>query len=171
MNQIVIVCDSLTGNTSMLAEALRDHLQIEAVHLTTPAQADPDSSDCFVVGSWTDKGDCTANTAAFLGKLEKKSVFIFGTCGFGQSEAYYDTVYRRFADHLNADNHIIGHYFCQGKMPKAVLQRYEAMKAANPENSKWDESIANFNEALNHPNADDIQRLCQAVDAALESIK
>ena len=66
MNQIVIVCESLTGNTSMLAEVLRAHLQTENAKVTTPVLADPDSSDIFFVGSWTDKGDCAADTAAFL---------------------------------------------------------------------------------------------------------
>ena len=171
MNQIMIVCESLTGNTAMLAEALRSHLQAENVSVMTPAQAEPDSSDIFFVGSWTDKGDCAADTAAFLEKLENKQVFLFGTCGFGRSDAYYDAVYRRFADHLNGSNKIIGHYFCQGKMPVSVLRRYEAMKAANPECSRWDESIVNYNEGLCHPNSDDMLLLCEAADLAVECIK
>ena len=171
MNRITIVCESLTGNTTMLAEALRAHLQAGNVRICTPVMADPDSSDVFFVGSWTDKGDCADKTAAFLVKLENKKVFLFGTCGFGRSEAYYDTVYRRFADHLKSNNQIIGHYICQGKMPESVLRRYEALKAANPESGRWDESIENYKQALNHPNGDDMQGLCDAVDAALESIK
>ena len=171
MNRFVIVCESLTGNTAILAEALRAHLQTENIHVTTPVLADTDSSDVFFVGSWTDKGDCGANTAAFLEKLEHKKVFLFGTCGFGRSDAYYDTVYRRFADHLKSTNQIIGHYICQGKMPESVLHRYEAMKAANPDCSRWDECIDNYRNALSHPNADDMQSLFEAVDAALETIK
>ena len=171
MNRYMIVCESLTGNTAMLAEALRAHLQGSGVRICTPALADPDSSDVFFVGSWADKGDCAADTAAFLSKLENKKIFLFGTCGFGRSEAYYDTVYRRFADHLKSGNQIIGHYICQGKMPESVLRRYKAMKAANPETSRWDECIDNYNQALCHPNADDMQQLCDAVDLALERIR
>ena len=96
MNRITIVCESLTGNTAMLAEALRAHLQMSDGCVLAPDCAEMDSSDVFFVGSWTDKGDCGANTAAFLEKLEHKKVFLFGTCGFGRSDAYYDTVYRRF---------------------------------------------------------------------------
>lgn len=169
MNQIVIVCESLTGNTAILAETLRKHLRAENVH--TPVQADPDSSDVFFVGSWTDKGDCAAETAAFLSKLKNKKVFLFGTCGFGRSDAYYETVYRRFADHLKSDNQIIGHYICQGKMPETVLRRYEAMKAANPETNRWDECIDNYYQALSHPNGNDMQQLCDAADQSLANIK
>ena len=171
MNRITIVCESLTGNTAMLAEALRAHLLDQNVCIVTPHLADADSSDVFFIGSWTDKGDCADATAAFLKKLHNKNVFLFGTCGFGKSDAYYDTVYRRFADHLDSDNRIIGHYICQGKMPESVLRRYEAMKAANPESNRWDESIENYHDALNHPNGDDMQALCCAADAALEIIK
>ena len=171
MNRFVIVCESLTGNTAMLAEALRAHLQTQNAVITTPVLADADSSDVFFVGSWTDKGDCAANTALFLEKLEHKKVFLFGTCGYGRSDAYYDTVYRRFADHLKSNNQIIGHYFCQGKMPESVVLRYQAMKAANPETSRWDEWIENYNQALSHPNGNDMQELCNAVDTAMESNK
>lgn len=171
MNRIMIVCESLTGNTTMLAEALRAHLQLGSERVCSPIHAEPDSSDIFFVGSWTDKGGCAANTAAFLEKLEGKKVFLFGTCGFGRSKAYYDTVYRRFADHLGSGNQILGHYFCQGKMPESVLRRYEAMKAANPESNRWDEWIDNYNQALNHPDGNDLQSLCDAAGAALESIR
>ena len=170
MKQIVIVSESLTGNTAMLAEALRAHLQAENARVTTPVLADPDSSDVFFVGSWTDKGDCAADTAAFLEKLEQKKVFLFGSCGFDRSDAYYETVYRRFADHLKPDNTIIGHYICQGKMPESVLRRFEAMKAANPESSRWDACIENYNQALSHPNGTDMKQLCDAADLALENM-
>lgn len=171
MKQIAIVCESLTGNTAILAEALRSHLQDKNITITAPAKAEPDSFDILFIGSWTDKGDCAEATAQFLGKLHNKNVFLFGTCGFGGSEAYYDTVYHRFADHLDPDNKIIGHFICQGKMPESVLHRYEAMKAANPECTRWDESIQNYNSALNHPNGDDMQMLCDAADKALEQFK
>lgn len=171
MKRIAIVCESLTGNTAMLAEALRSHLQVENLHVQTPAQADPDSSDIFFIGSWTDKGDCAPATAALLETLRQKDVFLFGTCGFGGSEAYFDTVYRRFADHISPDNQIIGHYICQGKMPESVLSRFAAMKAANPESSRWDESIENYNNGLHHPNGKDLGELCDAADQALELLK
>lgn len=170
MKRIVIVCESLTGNTAMLAEALRSHLQTENIRVLTPAQTDADSFDVFFVGSWTDKGDCTANTAALLEKLHGKDVFLFGTCGFGSSAAYFDTVYHRFADHVSADNRIIGHYICQGKMAESVLHRFEAMKAANPGSSdRWNECIENYNSALLHPNGKDLHELYAAVDQAAEA--
>ena len=51
MNRIAIVCESLTGNTAMLAEALRAHLQSKNSYVTSPVLADADSSDVFFIGS------------------------------------------------------------------------------------------------------------------------
>ena len=167
MKQIVISCESVTGNTTMLAEALRSHLQSANVKILPPEQIDANCYDLFFVGSWTDKGDCGAATAALLEQLHDKEVFFFGTCGFGGSEAYYNTVFHRFTAHLSSDNKIIGHYFCQGRMPESVLRRYEAMKNANPDCSRWDESIDNYNNALQHPNGRDLRELCAAIDAVI----
>lgn len=167
MKRIAIVCESVTGNTLLLAEALRTHLQSWKIPVLKPEFADTDEYDIYFVGSWTDKGDCGTQTANFLGSLHNKKVFLFGTCGFGMSETYYDTIYHRFAAHLTPDNQIIGHFICQGKMPPEVLKRYEAMKEANPGSTRWDESIANYNLAQSHPDRKDANRFCQAADQAL----
>ena len=166
----MVVYTSKTGNTEKVAAEIfgvlpggsKDIQRVEEVR---------GEADTYFVGFWNDKGTCSSNIMDFLSTLHGKKVALFGTCGFGCSDAYYDTVYRRFADHLKSTNQIIGHYICQGKMPETVLHRYEAMKAANPDCSRWDECIDNYRNALSHPNADDMQSLFEAVDAALETIK
>lgn len=170
MKRYAIVCESMTGNTAILAQALREHLRRTDVPILNPAAASAEDYDVFFVGSWTDKGDCAAGTAAFLESLQNKEIFLFGTCGFGGSDSYYDTVYRRFAAHVKPDNRINGHFICQGKMPAQVLARFEAMKEANPDASRWDECIENYNRALTHPDGTDVQNLCCAVDQALEAV-
>ena len=167
MKRIVIACESVTGNTAMLAEALRSHLQLENVRVMMPSQINTQDYDVYFVGSWTDKGDCGAETAKLLEQLHNKDVFLFGTCGFGGSVEYYRTVLQRFATHLSNDNRVIGQYICQGKMPETVLRRYEALKNANPDSIRWSESIDNYNRALNHPNGKDLRELCAAADHAL----
>jgi len=167
MLKVAIVCESVTGNTLILAEALRTHLQSRKLPVIKPEFADSSEYDLYFVGSWTDKGDCGEKTAQFLSTLREKKVFLFGTCGFGLTETYFDTIYRRYASHLTRDNQIIGHFICQGKMPAEVLRRYEALKEANPDSTRWDESIKNFHMASNHPDRKDINRFCLAVDQAL----
>lgn len=48
---------------------------------------------------------------------------------------------------------------CQGKMPQSVRERYVKMKE-NPEHpDNIDALIENFDKALSHPDADDMERL------------
>lgn len=168
--KITIVCESVTGNTAQLAEALKFHLRRHEVTLLTQAPGAATEQDVLFAGCWTDKGDCTPAMAAFLEKLEHQNVFLFGTCGYGGSEEYFDTVYRRFAAHVKASNTILGHYICQGRMPVTVVQRYEAMLEANPGSERWMACIANYNQALAHPNEADLAALKGAADQALAQL-
>lgn len=52
---------------------------------------------------------------------------------------------------------------CQGKMPLSVRQRYEGMKKQPIHLPNLDALIENFDNALSHPDADDLERLKQAV--------
>ena len=100
--------DSKTGNTKQLADVIRKTFSQNLVD--TPEQA-----DVIFLGSWTDKGSCSQAIQAVAENLQNKKLFLFGTCGFGGSQAYYDQIFRRTAALLPASNQIIGHFYCQGK--------------------------------------------------------
>ena len=61
------------------------------------------------------------------------------------------------------DNTVIGSFMCQGKMPMSVRQRYENMKKQPLHLPNLDAMIENFDKALSHPDADDLERIKQAV--------
>ena len=61
------------------------------------------------------------------------------------------------------DNTVIGSFMCQGKMPLSVRQRYEGMKKQPIHLPNLDALIENFDNALSHPDAEDLERLKQAV--------
>ena len=61
------------------------------------------------------------------------------------------------------DNTVIGSFMCQGKMPMSVRQRYENMKKQPLHLPNLNAMIENFDKALSHPDADDLERLKQAV--------
>ena len=48
---------------------------------------------------------------------------------------------------------------CQGKMPAAVKERYEAMLEKAPDNERAAAFLTNFSQALSHPDADDLEKL------------
>ena len=100
---------------------------------------------------------------ALLKRLKNKKIFLFGTAGFGESEAYFQKVLDRVKESIDESNSIIGTYMCQGKMPMAVRERYEKMKQQPNPAPNLDGLIRNFDRALTHPDDHDLEELKQAV--------
>lgn len=158
--KIYVICDSKTGNTRMLEEVIR---QRYAGNITE----NPQEADVVFMGSWTDKGNCSEKVSNAVKEIKGKKVFIFGTCGFGGSEDYYEQLFRRAAALLDDSNEIIGHFYCQGKMPMGVRNRYVAMLREHPDDKNMQVSLDNFDRALSHPDKQDLEKL----SSVLETLK
>lgn len=152
-----ITYTSSTGNTALLAERLRTILPTEqCIYYGSPDQEAP-QGDVIFAGFWTDKGTCSDELASFLQTLRDKKIFLFGTAGFGGTEEYFTQILDRVGAHLDQSNTLIGTYMCQGKMPMSVRGRYEAMATDSPDKAR--SLMENFDRALSHPDADDLNRL------------
>lgn len=151
--KIAIVYKSLTGNTKSIAEAVRDSLTEEVVYFGEPQENI--EADLYFVGSWTDKGMCCKEIAEFLKTLENKKIAYFGTAGFGGSKEYYDALAKRVKDIVPDSNEMTESFFCQGKMPMRVRERYVSMMTEHPDDKQLEVSIKNFDEALSHPEQTD----------------
>ena len=157
------VLSSRTGNTGLLAQTLREQLpQADCCYFGTPDVAAL-AADTLYVGFWTDKGKADESSSDFLEQLRGKQVFLFGTAGFGGSEEYFNKILKTVQKDLHSSNTVIGSFMCQGKMPISVRQRYENMKKQPLHLPNLDAMIENFDKALSHPDADDLERLKQAV--------
>ena len=115
------------------------------------------------MGVWTDQGQADADTLDFVQQLRGKQIFLFGTAGFGGSAPYFEKIIAATRKALDGSNTVIGSFMCQGKMPMSVRQRYEAMKAQPDHAPNLDALIENFDKALSHPDAADLEQLKQAV--------
>ena len=152
-----IVYSSNTGNTRQLAEEIEKQLPAgELVYCGAPDAAALQAEVLFV-GFWTDKGSCDEKVAELLKHADGKTVYLFGTAGFGQSQQYFDQILARVRENLPAGAVYGGGFMCQGRMPQAGRSRYEAMQAKEPENARYKMLIENFDAALAHPNADDLE--------------
>lgn len=154
-----IVYSSHTGNTALLAQTIRDTLpQENCVYFGVP---DPSAltAETVYVGFWTDKGTCDTSIAQFLQSLTNQKVFLFGTAGFGGAAAYFEQILNRVKENLGDSTELIGTYMCQGKMPQPVRTRYEQME----EGPRRTAMLENFDQALSHPNAEDLANLGTAV--------
>ena len=66
-------------------------------------------------------------------------------------------------ENLASGVQVVGTYMCQGKMPQAVKERYLKMKAQPEHPANLDALIENFDRALPHPDAADLERLKESV--------
>lgn len=160
-----IVYSSKTGNTKMLADALHKALPADDCLYFGAPDAQALAAERIYIGFWTDKGTCDAETAAFLAQLTRQEVFLFGTCGFGGGVAYFEQILARVRDLLPESVQLVGSYLCPGKMPQSVRDRYVRIAEEEPaKRSHMQKMIFNFDCALSHPDANDLQALIEEVE-------
>ena len=154
-----IIFSSPTGNTRLLADAIRDALPEENCNYFGVCENADTQSDILFIGFWTDKGTADKATLDLLKKLKNKRIFLFGTAGFGGDEEYFKKILTNTKKSISGSNITVGEYMCQGKMPQSVRERYMKMKE-NPEHpANLDALIKNFDCALSHPDSDDLEKL------------
>ena len=156
MKQIILY-DSATGNTEYLAKALSHALP--NVPCGPVGSLDYSKAELVYLGFWTDKGTADQACLELLGRLRNKKIFLFGTAGFGGSEAYYQKILANVRTAIDASNTVVGEYMCQGRMPQAVRDRYVKMKEMPDAKPNLDALIENFDQALSHPDQEDLERL------------
>lgn len=160
-----IVYSSKTGNTKMLADALHQALPADDCLYFGAPDAQALAAERIYIGFWTDKGSCDAETAAFLAQLTQQEIFLFGTCGFGGGVAYFEQILARVRDLLPESVQLVGSYVCPGKMPQSVRDRYVRIAEEEPaKRSHMQKMIFNFDCALSHPDANDLQALIEEVE-------
>lgn len=164
--KIAIIYKSVTGNTKLLAEEIQKNLNNEVIYIGAP-QEDIDA-DLYFIGSWTFKGECVKEIADYLKTIHNKKIAYFGTCGFGGSLSYYETIFKRVKSNIDKSNELLGYFICQGKMPLTVKQKYIEMIKANPEDKNLQVSIKNFDEALNHPDESDLRELKKWLESIIQ---
>ena len=137
-----IVFSSKTGNTRLLADTLRASLpQNECTYFGAPAPEALEAETLYI-GFWTDKGHADDTLTAFCGSAE-----------------YFEQILAAVQKSLDESNTVIGTYMCQGKMPMTVRQQYEKMLQQPNHAPNLEMLIENFDKALAHPDAADLDQL------------
>lgn len=153
--KIAVIYESLTGNTEIIAKAVKEAVCESVVYFGNPS--DDAEADFYFVGSWTDKGMCCEKIESALKKIENKKIAYFATAGFGGSDEYYSALAKRVENIIPNSNKFVSSFICQGKMPMSVRERYVSMMREHPDDKKLEVSIENFDNALSHPNETDLQ--------------
>lgn len=158
-----IVYKSATGNTKILAQTIQSTWGMkDCMYFGEPTNNLP-KSDIIAIGFWTDKGNCSEDLQIFLKQLHNQRIFLFGTAGFGGTQAYFDALLNRVCQFIPNDNKILATFMCQGKMPQSVRSRYENTLKSEPNNDKMKQMIKNFDQASAHPDKNDKEQLIQII--------
>lgn len=152
--KICIYYESLTGNTRQIAQAIQEACPSDVIYC---GPYTPQAADLYFIGSWTNKGDCGDMTQTCLKELKNAKIAYFGTCGFGGSDDYYESLFQRMLIHMDSSCEIIGHFYCPGKMPAAIKERYISLLQAHPEDQKLQVSLQNFEDVKDRPNEQDLK--------------
>lgn len=155
---IAIIYSSKTGNTQIIAESIKEELENQNIVYFGNATKELPQADIYIIGSWTDKGNATNDIIEILNKIKNKKIIYFGTAGYGESEEYYKKLFERVKNNIDPSNEILGYFYCQGKMPMQVKQRYEQI-LKNSENPNLRVAIENFDKASSHPDTNDIRKV------------
>ena len=156
---IAIIYSSITGNTKTVAEEIRNSLKDEnIVYFGKVAEVIP-KADIYFIGSWTNKGNASDEIIEFIKNIRNAKIAYFGTAGYGGNEEYYKTLFERIKTNIDSSNQILGCFYCQGKMPIQVRERYVRMITETPEDNNLKVSIKNFDEALTHPDESDLNNV------------
>lgn len=160
MLDYLVLYESETGNTKKIATEIFSVLPGMSKDLININERDsiPEAAVYFV-GFCVHRGTCSLDIGNFLGGLSGKSIALFGTCGAGNSHEYYRSIENSAQIWLEDDNRYLGGFFCQGKMPLPVRQKYEAMleQAEEKERPMIQMQLQNFDEAMIHPTQDDLE--------------
>jgi flavodoxin len=168
----LVIYASETGNTKMLAEevynAIPSSMGEKAIVDVHQWNGTLDAENYFI-GFWANRGSCSLEILDILSSLHRRNISLFGTCGMGNSKQYYDSLEQNARVWIADDNNFIGSYFCLGKMPYEIRDKYESCRGKY-DDAKIDQMIVFFNQALTHPNRTDLQNARVFVDRSLKKI-
>ena len=158
MLDFLVLYSSNTGNTKMVATSVFNAIPGTAKELCDFKDFHYDrEAKIYFVGFWTNRGSCDISVLNLLSSLHGKKVALFGTCGMGNTTAYFHAVAGNVAAFIPEDCEYLGSFLCQGRMPAQILSKYKKLKKQNPaEGTFIDQMIATFSEASTHPDENDL---------------
>jgi len=165
-----VIYSSSTGNTEKIAKAIfaaipghdKDILRFDQEEMRGEA-------DIYFVGFGIHKGTCSMQMLDFLSELHDKKVVLFGTCGLGCDEEYYRCLEDEVKAWVADDSECLGSFMCQGKMPISVRNKYMEMMGQGND-LKIERMIRNFDQAMTHPDARDIEKATEFVEKIIKQI-
>ena len=173
MLDYIVLYQSQTGNTKKVAThifSLLPGMKKDLIDIDNCGDI-PESATYFI-GFGVHHGTCCIEISDFLTNLSKKNVALFGTCAVANCTEYYQKIEKSVLIWLENDNCHLGSFFCQGKMPLRIRQKFEAMLASlDCDQDKIRKHLQNFDEAMIHPGQSDFDNAATFTDDCLAKLE
>ncbi|MBQ6735747.1 MAG: flavodoxin domain-containing protein [Lachnospiraceae bacterium] len=170
MGRFAVIYASETGNTEMVAREIYEAIRSDSKELLDVRNFDGRlESDVYFIGYWVNHSTCSLEIMDLLGSLHGKHVALFGTCGIDDSEHYYQRLERNVIAFLPEDNNYLGAFYCRGKMPPQIRERYEEARGTY-EDDILNRMLQTYDEALSHPDRQDLLQAHLFVDEVFKSL-
>ena len=152
--KVAIMYESMTGNTKMLADAIKDVLNNQVIY---SGKYDLEiAADIYFLGSWVDKG--SKNTFNLFNDFSHKNIAIFGTCGFNKFD-YTNRLFERAKSKFNLTNNILGGFYSLGKMKREARDKFIDIIKANPLDKDLDIKASDYDLNQTHPDQNDLKNV------------
>ena len=159
MLDYLVLYNSQSGNTKGVAAAIFSALPEGSRDLVDINGGKPiPKAATYFIGFCVHRGTCSLEVGNLLSSISGKSVALFGTCGAANIDNYYKNIENSARIWLEDDNLYLGGFFCQGKMPLQIRQKYESMLNGDENHdSHLKLQLQNFDQAMIHPTKEDLE--------------
>ncbi|PXV96248.1 flavodoxin [Lachnotalea glycerini] len=158
MSEYAVLYLSVTGNTEKIAAAIYQSISSSSKDICKiDGSITTDFAENYFIGFYLHQGLAPEPISAFLKKLHGKNIALFGTCGYGFNQSYFNHIESKISNIIPFDNNYLGCFLCQGKMPITIRNEYEKKLLGDEKNYILNNLIKNFDNAMLHPNEEDIK--------------
>ncbi|MDL2271528.1 flavodoxin family protein [Desulfovibrio sp. OttesenSCG-928-I05] len=156
MAACLVVYSSVTGNTRMVAEAVREALPEGTLLCPVKDAPAPDAFDFIALGFWVHRAGPDPRMTRYMASVRGKDVAFFGTLAAYPDSDHAQKVRARAADLLEG-NTILGSFLCQGKLAQKRFEKRMADTSPNSGHPMTPERRARLLEAARHPDTQDLE--------------
>ena len=169
MKRYLVAYASETGNTLMLAKEIHNAINCpkdEKELVDIRSWNGTLDAELYFIGFWINRGSCSLEIIDLISSLHGKNVAFFGTCGLGDSYEYHKMLEQNARAWLAEDNNFLGSFFCLGKMPVEIRNRYESLRG-NCGDVQIDFILSMLDDAASHPDNQDLLQVRLFTDEML----
>ena len=153
----LLVYSSVTGNTRMVAEAIRAVLPECTDVFAVRNAPTPEEYDLVILGFWVHRAGPDPMMTRYMETVRGCAVAFFGTLAAYPDSPHAQKVIAR-AEALLDGNRILGSFLCQGKLAPGRFEKRMRGDGADGNHPMTEERRARLVEAARHPDERDLAR-------------